>query len=86
MVSTKNVLLNIGPLDRFDDGQPNYMDRLRKSFKAGNPLIPSLLPYCEGKNVRKPIAFPYGKAVRTASAIRNCIHIFCWNGCWKNWV
>ena len=46
MVSTKNVLLNIGPLDRFDDGKPDYIERLRKSFKAGNPLIPSLLPYC----------------------------------------
>lgn len=46
MVSTKKVLLNIGPLDRFDDGQPDYMKRLKNSFKAGNPLIPSLLPFC----------------------------------------
>jgi len=45
-VSTKKVLLNIGPLDRFDDGQPDYLERLRKSFKAGSPLIPSLLPFC----------------------------------------
>lgn len=47
MVSTKNVILNIGPVDRFDDGQPDYIERLKKSFKAGNPLIPKLLPYCE---------------------------------------
>lgn len=47
MVSTKKVILNIGPVDRFDDGQPDYVDRLKKSFKAGNPLIPQLLPYCE---------------------------------------
>lgn len=46
MVSTKHVLLNIGPLDRFDDAQPDFLERLRKSFKAGNPLIPSLLPFC----------------------------------------
>lgn len=46
MVSTKKVILNIGPLDRFDDGQPDYLDRLKKSFKAGVPLIPSLKPYC----------------------------------------
>ncbi len=46
-VSKKQVILNIGPLSRFDDGLPDYVDRLRKSFKAGNPLIPSLLPYCE---------------------------------------
>lgn len=46
-ISQKQVVYNIGPLDRFDDGQPDYVDRLKKSFKAGNPLIPALLPYCE---------------------------------------
>ena len=49
MVSTKNVILNIGPLDRFDDGEPDYLDRLKKSFKAGTPLIPELQPYCDSK-------------------------------------
>ena len=43
----KRVILNIGPLKRFDDGQPDYVDRLKKSFRAGNPLIPALLPYCD---------------------------------------
>lgn len=47
MVSTKKVLLNIGPLDRFDDDLPNYMERLRDSFKAGDPLIPTLKPFCK---------------------------------------
>ena len=45
--SQKKVILSIGPLSRFDDGLPNYVERLKKSFKAGQPLIPSLLPYCE---------------------------------------
>ena len=45
--SRKKVILSIGPLSRFDDGLPDYVDRLKKSFKAGNPLIPELLPYCE---------------------------------------
>ena len=45
-IPQKQVVLNLGPLDRFDDGQPDYVDRLKKSFKAGNPLIPALLPYC----------------------------------------
>ena len=45
-VSAKSVIYNIGPLSRFDDGQPDYLNRLKKSFKAGNPLIPELLPYC----------------------------------------
>ena len=49
-VSKKQPILNLGPLDRYDDGQPDYVDRLKKSFKAGKPLIPSLLPYCTGEN------------------------------------
>lgn len=54
MVSTKNVILNIGPLDRFDDGQPHYIERLKKSFKSGNPLIAELKPYCsENRSVEK---------------------------------
>lgn len=48
-VSQKQVVYNIGPLDRFDDGLPDYVERLKKSFKAGMPLIPALLPYCEKK-------------------------------------
>jgi hypothetical protein len=49
-VSQKKVVFNIGPLSRFDDGQPDYIERLKKSFKAGAPLIPSLIPYCTGDN------------------------------------
>ena len=53
MVSSKNVLLNIGPLDRFDDGQPDYLERLRQSFRDGTPLIPELLPYVGEKPAQK---------------------------------
>ncbi len=49
-VSQKKVVFNIGPLSRYDDGQPDYLERLKKSFKAGVPLIPSLIPYCTGDN------------------------------------
>lgn len=42
---TKKVLLNLGPLSKFDDGLPHYVDRLKQSFKDGAPLIPELLPY-----------------------------------------
>ena len=38
--------MNIGPLERFDDGQPDFVERLKKSFKAGTPLISSLEPFC----------------------------------------
>ena len=48
-VSQKKVILNIGPLSRFDDGKPDYVQRLKQSFKDGTPLIPELLPYVEEK-------------------------------------
>lgn len=45
--SQKKVVLCIGPLAKFDDGQPDYIGRLKKSFRAGAPLIPALEPYCD---------------------------------------
>ena len=45
----KKTILNIGALSKFDDGEPDYVQRLKKSFKNGCPLIPALLPYCEKK-------------------------------------
>ena len=56
-VSQKKVILNIGPLTRFDDGQPDYVERLKKSFKAGNPLIPALLPYCDAQQPAEQYRF-----------------------------
>ena len=56
-VSQKKTILNIEPLDRFDDGEPDYIGRLRKSFRAGNPLIPALRPYCEGKKEAETYRF-----------------------------
>ena len=46
-VARKRTILNIGPLARFDDGKPDYVQRLKQSFKDGKPLIDSLLPYVE---------------------------------------
>ena len=43
----KKVILNIGPLSRFDDHKPDYVKRLKESFKNGIPLIDSLLPFCD---------------------------------------
>lgn len=45
--ATKQVVLNIGPLKKFDDGKPDYVERLKKSFKDGKPLIPELAKYVE---------------------------------------
>lgn len=57
MVSTKKVLLNIGPLDRFDDGLPDYLPRLKQSFKSGSPLIASLEPFCSSSKPAESYRF-----------------------------
>ncbi len=44
--ATKKVVYNIGPLSRFDDGQPDYVVRLKESFKNGRPLISELQRFC----------------------------------------
>ncbi|MCL2150247.1 MAG: IS1634 family transposase [Dehalococcoidia bacterium] len=58
-VARKTVVLNIGPLDKFDDGQPDYLVRLRKSFRAGEPLIPALQPYCAEERPREKYTFTF---------------------------
>jgi len=52
-VSQKQAVLNIGPLDKYDDGKADYLGRLRKSFRAGQPLIDFIEPYC-AKHVPTP--------------------------------
>lgn len=42
----KKTILNIGPLSKFDDGKPDYVQRLKESFKKGDPIIDSLREYC----------------------------------------
>ena len=39
---TKRVIMTLVPLHRYDDGQPDYVKRLKQSFVDGNPLIDSL--------------------------------------------
>jgi len=38
----KRTVLNLGPLHRFSGGDPDYLFKLRESFKEGNPIIPEL--------------------------------------------
>jgi transposase len=42
MRQKKRVVKNLGPLSRFDDGQPNFLIRLRTSFKDGHPILHEL--------------------------------------------
>ena len=43
----RKVICNLGPLDKLSDGQPDYLDRLRESFRIGKPLLPALEPYVD---------------------------------------
>lgn len=45
----KRIICNIGPLSKYDDGKPNYLERLRESFRLGNPLITELEEYSKRK-------------------------------------
>ena len=54
----KKVIYNIGPLSRFDDGLPDYVSRLKKSFVAGDPLIPALRPFCAGETPAETYRIP----------------------------
>lgn len=57
--SRRHVVRNIGPLSRYDDGKPNYLDRLKQSFREGTPMIESLADLLEGEPVRKRIKIEY---------------------------
>ena len=44
-ISGKRLVLGLGPLSRHDDGKPDFLNRLRQSFRDGRPLIDALRPY-----------------------------------------
>ena len=54
----KRVLLCIGALSRLDDGKPDYIGRLRQSFRDGKPLIKSLEPYVAAEP-RRDVMIPF---------------------------
>lgn len=56
-IPRKQVVLNIGPVSKFDDGEADFVERLKKSFKAGRPLIPSLQKYCDDKDLSEVYKF-----------------------------
>lgn len=48
-IPRKKTIKNIGPVSRFDDGKPDFIDRLKSSYQAGNPIIDELKPYVNAK-------------------------------------
>lgn len=62
-VSRKQLVLSLGAYEKYDDGMPDYLERLRQSFRDGTPLIPELLPYVGEKPLQKyTITFHEGDA------------------------
>lgn len=45
--SGKKLVLSLGAFSNHDDGKPDYLERLRESFRNGTPLIKELEPYVE---------------------------------------
>lgn len=50
--TTKRVVKTLGKLDDLEDGNPNYLERLRTSFRDGRPLLPVLEPYIDSAGPR----------------------------------
>ena len=48
VVQRRKVVMSLGPMSRHDDGKPDYLRRLRESYRAGRPLIKELEPYVDG--------------------------------------
>ena len=59
----KVCVYHIGPLDKYDDGKPDYIKRLKESFKNGNPLIKELIPFVDKKPDRVTYAVSFKEGV-----------------------
>lgn len=46
-VIRKKTILNIGFLSKYDNGDPEYFNKLKSSFTSGQPLLKELEPYIE---------------------------------------
>ena len=63
VVQRRKVVLSLGPMSRHDDGKPDYLRRLRESYRAGRPLIKELEPYVDGAaKSRVSVTFEPGDA------------------------
>ena len=60
-VNRKEVIKSLGALSKYDDGQPEYLQRLKQSFAEKKPLIPELLPYVDQAPKQKiAVSFTFG--------------------------
>ena len=75
-VSRKQLILSLGAMEKYDDGNSDYLERLRQSFRDGTPLIPELLPYVGEKAPQKyTITFTEGEfnCIGTPKCFAPCV-------------
>ena len=56
-VPRKTTLLNLGFLSKYDNGDSNYFEKLKASFKAGKPIIKALEKYVKKGEVKEEYNF-----------------------------
>jgi len=71
--SRKRTIRNLGPLSRFDDGQPDFLARLKRSFLEGRPIIDGLFDLLDSKpqNRKVVIEFDRDDAMASMACPRN---------------
>jgi len=57
----KRTIRNIGPLSRFDDGKPDFLIRLKQSFKDGCPMIDGLSDLLENKVQSRRVTIEFNR-------------------------
>ncbi|MDR0571824.1 MAG: transposase [Rickettsiales bacterium] len=61
----KRCVRCIGLLDKFDDGQPNFLKRLRASFRQGTPIIKELEDLVPGNPVDETLTLSLTRKYQT---------------------
>ena len=59
----KRIVKNIGPLPKFDDGKPDFIQRLKQSFKEGNPIIDGLSELASNNPTKNIITIKFDKRI-----------------------
>ena len=65
--SRKRTIRNLGPLSRFDDGQPDFLARLKKSFLEGHPIIDGLSDLLESQPLSRKVVIEFDRDDESAS-------------------
>lgn len=66
------IILNLGCIEKYDDGKPNYLERLRQSFKEGNPMIEILKKYTQKEAEKYEIVFKEGESNCIGETKKGC--------------